>query len=159
MYQLTINVSSAEELAAVAAKLSGQAGAVPIQHQPTMQQYQAVQQSPAVPQQPPTQPPIAPQQYQTGQAPTAPIQPATTGQAPTQPPVQQTSQAPTAPTAAAPTYTAQQLGVAAQPIVDAGRGGELVAWLNQKGAGALTQLDPQYYGEFATYLRSLGCQI
>ncbi|WP_410512075.1 hypothetical protein PaeBR_18825 [Paenibacillus sp. BR2-3] len=59
----------------------------------------------------------------------------------------------------APTYTMEQLGVAAGPLVDAGRSVELTAWINQRGAGALTQLDPTYYGEFATYLRSLGARL
>ena len=59
----------------------------------------------------------------------------------------------------APTYTMEQLGVAAGPLVDVGRSVELTAWINQRGAGALTQLDPKYYGEFATYLRSLGARL
>lgn len=58
-----------------------------------------------------------------------------------------------------PSYTLDQLGVAVQPILDAGRQGELFAWLQQHGAQALTQLNPQHYGEFATYLRSLGAKI
>jgi hypothetical protein len=58
-----------------------------------------------------------------------------------------------------PSYTMDQLGVAVQPILDAGRQGELFAWLQQHGAQALTQLNPQHYGEFATYLRSLGAKI
>lgn len=58
-----------------------------------------------------------------------------------------------------PGYSLDQLGVAAQPILDAGRQGELFAWLQQHGAQALTQLNPQHYGEFATYLRSLGAKI
>lgn len=63
------------------------------------------------------------------------------------------------PTAAAPAYTVEQLGVAAGPLLDAGRAGELTAWLNQKGVSFLNQLDPSLYGEFATYLRSLGAKI
>lgn len=58
-----------------------------------------------------------------------------------------------------PSYTLDQLGVAAQPILDAGRQGELFNWLQQHGAQALTQLNPQHYGEFATFLRSLGAKI
>lgn len=63
------------------------------------------------------------------------------------------------PTAPAPSYTMEQLGVAAGPLVEAGRSAELTAWLNQRGAGALSQLDKAYYGDFAAYLRSLGAQI
>lgn len=58
-----------------------------------------------------------------------------------------------------PSYTLDQLGVASQPVVDAGRGSELIAWLQQHGVTALTALHPQHYGEFATYLRSLGAKI
>ncbi len=72
--------------------------------------------------------------------------------------------APTTPTTgavptSAPSYTMEQLGVAAQPLVDAGRGAELVGWLQQHGVAALTQLPKEQYGEFATFLRSLGASI
>ncbi|WP_405154752.1 hypothetical protein [Paenibacillus sp. FSL K6-0108] len=59
----------------------------------------------------------------------------------------------------APAYTLDQLGVAAQPVMDAGKGQELLGWLQQQGVGGLTQLDPSKYGEFATFLRSLGGRI
>ncbi|WP_340397774.1 hypothetical protein NST50_05170 [Paenibacillus sp. FSL E2-0202] len=58
-----------------------------------------------------------------------------------------------------PAYTLDQLGVAAQPILDAGRQNDLFTWLQQHGAQALTQLNPQHYGEFATFLRSMGAKI
>lgn len=58
-----------------------------------------------------------------------------------------------------PGYTLDQLGVAAQPVMDAGKGPELIGWLQQQGVGGLTQLDPSKYGEFATFLRSLGGRI
>lgn len=80
------------------------------------------------------------------------------GQQGYQPPVQQQQPTGAVPTTA-PTYSLDQLGVAAGPLVDAGRGQELTAWLNQHGAQALTQLDPAKYGEFATYLRSLGARL
>lgn len=88
---------------------------------------------------------------QQGYAPTAvpttqsapPAQPAPSGTVPT----------------SAPSYTMEQLGVAAQPLVDAGRGPELVGWLQQHGVSALTQLPKEQYGEFATFLRSLGASI
>lgn len=63
------------------------------------------------------------------------------------------------PTTTPPAYTMEQLGVAATPLVDAGRGPELSAWLSQRGAAALSQLDPAFYGDFATHLRSLGAKI
>lgn len=86
------------------------------------------------------------------------------GYVPTAVPVTQPAPTPVAPpaqvpTAAAPTYDLNQLGVAAQPILDAGRHAELIGWLQQHGAQSLTMLNPSLYGEFATYLRSLGAKI
>lgn len=113
----------------------------------------------------PAQPPVTPQ---------APVPTQTSAQTWTAPPQQSPYQAPpivsTQPAPATPppvgrvpisnpSYTVEQLGVAAGPLVDTGRGPELTAWLQQRGAGALTQLDKAYYGEFATYLRSLGAKI
>ncbi|WP_179016189.1 hypothetical protein [Paenibacillus sp. 79R4] len=74
---------------------------------------------------------------------------------PPAPPAQQTGTVPTS----APTYDLTQLGVAAQPIMDAGRQNEIIAWLNQHGVQTLMQLSPSLYGEFATFLRSLGARI
>ncbi|WP_127575280.1 hypothetical protein [Paenibacillus barengoltzii] len=74
---------------------------------------------------------------------------------PTAPPALPAGAVPTS----APSYTMEQLGVAAQPLVDAGRGPELVGWLQQHGVSALTQLPKEKYGEFATFLRSLGASI
>lgn len=115
----------------------------------------------------PTNPPQAQPPYQ---APTVPV--SSPGGFPGQPaPQQPAPQAPTQPDQAftppptgqvptsAPTYDINQLGVAAGPLVDAGRGPELTAWLQQHGAQALTALNPSLYGEFATYLRSLGAKI
>lgn len=119
----------------------------PIQPAPT-QQASYPQTGQTAPQgQPFQQPP------QYGQAGTAPYQPP-------QPPAPST-QAPVAgsvPTSA-PTYTLDQLGVAVQPLMDAGHQDKLIGWLHQNGAGALTQLNPSKYGEFATFLRSLGARI
>lgn len=114
----------------------------------------------------PTQQQPSYQQPTYGQQPSAqqgfglPLQQGYGQQAPTQQYGQQPpAQTGTVPTASAPAYSLDQLGVAAQPVMDAGRQAELVGWLQQHGAGALTQLDPQHYGEFATFLRSLGARI
>lgn len=63
-----------------------------------------------------------------------------------------------APTSA-PAYTQEQLSIAAMPLVDAGRGQELVALLSSFGAQAVTQLPPEQYGAFATQLRAMGAKI
>lgn len=98
---------------------------------------------------PPSAPTQAPQQKYA--APAVPIaQPG-----PAAPPAPPAGAVPTS----TPSYTMEQLGVAAQPLVDAGRGAELVGWLQQHGVSALTQLPKEQYGEFATFLRSLGASI
>jgi hypothetical protein len=60
---------------------------------------------------------------------------------------------------ATPTYSMDQLAVAATGLVDAGKVGELMALLGQYGCQALTQLPAEQYGNFATALRGLGAQI
>ncbi|WP_138090895.1 hypothetical protein [Halalkalibacterium halodurans] len=93
---------------------------------------------------------------------TQPSQPVPTVQAsstPQQLPQQQSTPQTGAVPTTETTYTMEQLGVAAGPLVDSGKGPELTAWLNQRGAQALSHLDKAYYGEFATYLRSLGAKI
>lgn len=66
--------------------------------------------------------------------------------------------APTAPTTA-PTYTQQDLVLAASPLMDAGKQNELKSLLGQYGVQALTQLPTEHYGAFATGLRGLGAKI
>jgi len=127
----------------VQAPVSGDNGAhtgnpnyAPVVQQPTYQAPAPVQQQP---------------QYQP--APSVQQQPAYQ-QAPTpqQAPVQ-------APVAATPAYTIEQLSVAAAPLMDAGRGKELVDLLHRFGVQATTQLPREAYGAFATELRALGAKI
>jgi hypothetical protein len=178
-YTITINASTPEELSAIVNRLNGvgivqapTATTPAVQDQPSYQQQQAI--APQVIQQPVQQPvqqpayaPDPSAQYQqpaqqgygqqTGYTPEQSTVPVHNPQATQQ--FQQQVQTGQVPLASAPSYTMEQLGVAAGPFVDAGRGPELTAWLQQHGAIALTQLDKAYYGEFATYLRSLGAQI
>lgn len=168
-YSLTISTSTPEELSAILAKLhTTEVQAPAIQSQPSYQQ-QAI--APTVsPQamQPGFTPDPSALYYQTqtpvqqgygqpqnGYSPEQSAVPVYNPQA-TQQFQQQQGQVPIA---SAPAYTMEQLGVAAGPFVDAGRGPELVSWLNQRGASALSQLDKTHYGDFATYLRSLGAKI
>ena len=60
---------------------------------------------------------------------------------------------------AAPTYTMEQLAVAATQLVDAGRREELVQLLQQFGVQALTALPKEQYGAFATALRQMGAKV
>lgn len=64
----------------------------------------------------------------------------------------------TVPTSA-PSYTFDQLAVAATQLVDAGRREELVQLLHSFGVQALTALPKEMYGAFATKLREMGAKI
>ncbi|WDL96903.1 hypothetical protein [Alicyclobacillus sp. ALC3] len=76
------------------------------------------------------------------------------------PPVAPPALAPSAvPTAAAPTYSMEQLAVAATPLMEAGRQPELMQLLNSFGVQALTMLQKEQYGAFATALRQMGARI
>lgn len=58
-----------------------------------------------------------------------------------------------------PTYTLEQLSVAAAPLADAGRGAELISLMQSYGCSALTQLPRELYGTVATQLRAMGARI
>lgn len=66
---------------------------------------------------------------------------------------------PAIPTAAAPTYTLDQLAVAATQLMDANRKTDLINLLKSFGVAALTQLPKEQYGAFATALREMGAKI
>lgn len=89
----------------------------------------------------PTQPTPAP----------APATPAQTA-APTNP-------APAVPVTTAPSYTLDQIAKAGASLVDAGKMEQLLALLAKYGVQAVTQLQPDQYGVFATELRTLGAQL
>jgi len=114
---------------------------------------QPIQQAPTQPdpvQQFPMQQPM--QQPNLSAVPTAPpVQPVPEQQ----PTVQQPQSVPTS----APTYTMDQLAVAATQLVDAGRRDELVQLLASFGTQALTALPKEQYGAFATKLREMGAKI
>lgn len=162
-FTITINAETPEELSAIVSRLNGvsivqapDVQAPAIQSQPSYQQHQAIAPTvaPQVIQQPVQQPVYTPDPSATYQA---PVQ---QGYGQQQPIQQGYGQQPgQVPLASAPTYTMELLGLAAGPLIDAGRSPELLSWINQRGAGALTQLDKAHYGDFATYLRSLGGNI
>lgn len=93
--------------------------------------------------------PVAPVQ-------SAPVAPTQIPTAPVQPPAQQPQA--TVPTTA-PTYTLEQLAVAATPLIDGGKRQALVNLLAAFGVRALTELPKERYGEFATALRQMGAKI
>ena len=59
----------------------------------------------------------------------------------------------------APTYSLEQLARAGASLVDAGKMEQLLALLAKYSVQAVTQLQPDQFGVFATELRSLGAQI
>ncbi|HEY9060980.1 MAG TPA: hypothetical protein VIO64_10840 [Pseudobacteroides sp.] len=91
-----------------------------------------------------------------------PMQPVQYPQTPPQAPVQQapvnTPQPPVAPTTA-PTYTLEQLSLAATQLVDAGRVNEVRALVGSYGIPALTALPKDKYSEFAFKLREMGAKL
>ena len=105
--------------------------------------------------------PVTPTQTPTP-APAAPVAAPSPAPAPT---AGQTSAAPgntpapTVPVAGAPTYTLDQISRAGASLVDAGKMQQLLELLGRYGVQAVTQLQPEQYGAFATELRALGAQI
>ena len=67
--------------------------------------------------------------------------------------------APTVPVTGAPTYTLDQISRVGASLVDAGKMQQLLELLGRYGVQAVTQLQPEQYGAFATELRALGAQI
>lgn len=97
----------------------------------------------------PTPAPVAP--VAAPVAPTAPV--------PTEQPASPVAQAPAAVPVTAPTYTLDQIARAGASLVDAGKMEQLLALLARYGVAAVTQLQPDQFGVFATELRALGAQI
>lgn len=96
--------------------------------------------------------PVAPVAAPVTHAPVPPV---------TMPPatVVPTNPAPTVPVTTAPTYTLDQIAKAGASLVDAGKMEQLLALLAKYGVQAVTQLQPDQYGVFATELRTLGAQL
>ena len=91
-------------------------------------------------------------------APAAPVNPTPAPVAPVAP-TAPVAQAPAAVPVTAPTYTLDQIARAGASLVDAGKMEQLLALLARYGVAAVTQLQPDQFGVFATELRALGAQI
>ncbi|MED5019307.1 hypothetical protein P9847_18555 [Paenibacillus chibensis] len=157
--QITLQAANAADVKQLVHDLAGTMSGMPQSEIPATTEVSAL---------PPATPTPSEQAQQAFPSSAVPVNPGFPGQAQQQSaqqfpqqtqqtfsPTTTTTQVPTT----APSYGLDQLGVAAGPLVDAGRGPEMTAWLQQHGAQALTQLNPSLYGEFATYLRSLGAKI
>ena len=107
---------------------------------------------------PVTTPPASVVPTQPTPAPVATTTPAPAPAAPAQT-VAPTNPAPTVPVTTAPIYTLDQIAKAGASLVDAGKMEQLLALLAKYGVQAVTQLQPDQYGVFATELRTLGAQL
>ena len=119
--------------------------AAPVPEAPTT----APQYAPAVPTTPNVNYPTDATQSVAQPVNVTPVPPVPIGVAPT---------APTVPTAA-PTFTLEMLSKAGADLVDMGKMDSLMMLLQNFGVEAITSLNPEYYGAFATELRNLGAQI
>jgi len=90
---------------------------------------------------------------------TGPMAPAGQTGAQCAPAVPQAAPPPAVPTAPPPGFTREQIMAAGAALIDAGKINELLALLNSFGVQAVTQLDQEHLGAFATELRKLGAQI
>lgn len=100
--------------------------------------------------------PVAPVATPVNHTPAAPVQ----QEVLTTAPVAQVQAAPVnAVPTAAPSYTMEQLAVAATQLMDAGRRNEIVALVGQFGVQALNMLPKEQYGNFANALRGMGAKL
>ena len=142
--QVTLTLTP-EQLPALMALLNAQTSPAPMHQQPTATSAQRQSPQPM---------PMQPQQsIQQNPMPTAPppVMPTQT------PPVQQ---APVAmPTAQPQTYSVQDLGLAARPLMENGRQQELIALLAEFGVPSVAAIPEDRRADFAARLRALGGQI
>ena len=129
--------------------------ATPVTHAPVAPVATPVTHAPVPPV---TMPPATVVPTQPTPAPVATPTPAPAPAAPAQT-VAPTNPAPTVPVTTAPTYTLDQIAKAGASLVDAGKMEQLLALLAKYGVQAVTQLQPDQYGVFATELRTLGAQL
>lgn len=106
--------------------------------------------------------PVSPAPVTPTATPTPAPGPAVVAPAPTAGPASVTpgnTPAPAVPVTTAPAYTLDQISRAGASLVDAGKMQQLLELLGRYGVQAVTQLQPEQYGTFATELRALGAQI
>ncbi len=106
--------------------------------------------------------PVSPAPVTPTATPTPTPGPAVAAPAPTAGPASVTpgnTPAPAVPVTTAPAYTLDQISRAGASLVDAGKMEQLLALLAKYGVQAVTQLQPDQYGVFATELRTLGAQL
>lgn len=111
---------------------------------------------------PPPAPPVSPAPVTPTPTPPAGVTPPVEAPAPPAGPTSAapgSTPAPAVPVSNASTYTLDQISRAGASLVDAGKMEQLLGLLGRYGVQAVTQLQPEQYGAFATELRALGAQI
>lgn len=147
--EITVNVTGLDNLAKAIFALAKAAGNC---KEETQVQMDAIKVAPVVQQ---TVAPTATTTTIPSTPPVQNIQPVPTTQAaPTAPPV---NPVPTA--TATPTYTMEQLAVAATGLIDAGKMQDVQNTLASLGAQTLMDLPQEKYGEFASAIKAIGAVI
>lgn len=105
--------------------------------------------------------PLVAAQFAAVQAPVQSVAAPATAAVPVETPSQSAAAAAAAvvPVAATPTYTLEQLSLAARQLVDAGGMPAVQELVAQFGVQSIAQLPQDKYGEFATALRGRGAKI
>lgn len=96
------------------------------------------------------QPSVQPEPIASTVAPTAPTVPVTE---PT------TSVTPAVPVAPVKEYTLEEIQVAMQPLMDAGKIDQIITLLQRYGVSSLPEITKDRYGELITDLRALGARL
>lgn len=100
-------------------------------------------------------PPVAPVAQPTPVAPVAP----TSAPAPTTPVPQQVTPTPAVPVAPVKEYTLEEIQVALQPIMDAGRTNEIVGLMQKYKVASLPELPKEQFPNLVVDLRNMGARI
>lgn len=100
-------------------------------------------------------PPVAPVAQPTTVAPVVP----TSAPAPTTPAPQQAPPTPAVPVAPVKEYTLEEIQVALQPIVDAGRTNEIVGLMQKYKVASLPELPKEQFPNLVVDLRNMGARI
>ena len=105
--------------------------------------------------------PLVAAQFAAVQAPVQSVAAPATAAVPVETPAQSAAAAAAAvvPVAATPTYTLEQLSLAARQLVDVGGMPAVQELVAQFGVQSIAQLPQDKYGEFATALRGRGAKI
>lgn len=95
----------------------------------------------------------------TKEPPTAPVVPATVQAPPVAPEPQQAPPTPAVPVAPIKEYTLEEIQVALQPLMDAGRTNEIVGLMQKYKVASLPELPKDQFPNLVVDLRNMGARI